>query len=392
MTSEAKGLIGASSLLGATTLMNPYLLQKGIDLRKIEEEMIDGDIPARDDIDYDKKIAELAGELGLDFSSGDLKAPPRMLNPSGMGNTGNEPSKRTKPAEGIINIDDMISIRSGGSHKSRASHGSKRSRCSHCTVKLEEEVAAASVISPMGTDRVPYRAGTAGAMPPSNEPSPLLRGLTEEQEKKIHMSKVIQTMRGDTRTAFTNEAERDQSDKINKLEQIDSLKTSLEEERIDTSSIPSLTIASSMQEIDSVLTLLLMKSNRTRYSTLAKEFISGVAESIESVFDGTRAIPVLGWKPDYTGYENTVAVKLNRMKFETSQVVGSVLDGGSVSPWSRILLELIPSFLLYPRTRAKQTRPSRPIALSSSSSSHAFNHIRSSEDNGGNSWANISSV
>jgi hypothetical protein len=74
----------------------------------------------------------------------------------------------------------------------------------------------------------------------------------------------------------------------------------------------------------------------------------GAAEFVESVFDGETEIPVLGWKPDYTGYRNTVQTKLMRMRFETSQIVASAVQGYDMGPTSRILLELIPSLLLYP--------------------------------------------
>ena len=35
------------------------------------------------------------------------------------------------------------------------------------------------------------------------------------------------------------------------------------------------------------------------------EVILGCAEGIETVFDGTREVPFLGWRPDYTGYNAT---------------------------------------------------------------------------------------
>ncbi len=383
--------MGASSLLGATSLMNPYLIRRGMEAKKIEEDLIDGasvaPSAAHGGVNYEKEIERLAEELGIDFSSGDLKAPPVT-------------SSIFENKRGILDM-DAVSIKSGGS---------RRSRCSHCTAKEEAEIANLASVSVAGAGArgsvagagagargSVAGAGARGSVPALDmTPVPMTgwtptEALTEEQEKKMHMTKVIQTMRGDTRTAFTNEAERDQSDKISKLEQIDGLKASLQEEGEDVSAIPSLTVASSTHDIDTVLTRLLMKSNRTRYSTIASEVVSALAEGVESFFDGTRAIPFVGWKPDYTGYQNTVIVKLNRMKFETSQVVGSVLDGRSISPWARILMELVPSFLLYPRTRAKQVRPSHPRVLSSTSSAQAFNSIRGSEDTG-NSWKELSDI
>jgi hypothetical protein len=63
---------------------------------------------------------------------------------------------------------------------------------------------------------------------------------------------------------------------------------------------------------------------------------------------------MVGWKPDYTGYHNTVNVKLHRMRFETSQVVGNVIEKYNIGPTTRIIMELLPSFFLYPRQQRKQ--------------------------------------
>jgi hypothetical protein len=128
----------------------------------------------------------------------------------------------------------------------------------------------------------------------------------------------------------------------------------LEEEGIDCSSVSNPTPESQMKEIDAVLNILRLKNDRNRYSSLAEEVILGVAEGIETVFDGTRAVPLLGWRPDYTGYHSTVNAKLHRMRFETSQVVGNIIEKYNVGPTARIILEMLPSFFLYPRQRRAQ--------------------------------------
>lgn len=161
-------------------------------------------------------------------------------------------------------------------------------------------------------------------------------------------------MRKETRTSFGIERERVQDIKTNKLEQIGQLRLTLEEEGIDTSSVGNPTIHSEMSEIDSVLNILKLKNDRNRYSTLAEESIVGLAEAIETVFDGTRTIPVINWTPDYTGYHNTVNVKLHRMRFETAQVVGGIIERHNIGPFTRMLMELLPSFFLYPKQQQSQ--------------------------------------
>ena len=109
-----------------------------------------------------------------------------------------------------------------------------------------------------------------------------------------------------------------------------------------------------MSEIDDVLAVLILKNERNRMSTITEEFISGAAEFLSTVLDGKTQIPILGWCPDYTGYHSVVQVKLYRMRHETSQVVGDFLHGSTMSPGLRILMELMPSLLLYPRQNRRE--------------------------------------
>jgi len=184
--------------------------------------------------------------------------------------------------------------------------------------------------------------------------------ITDEQEKRRHINSIVADIRGETRTTFGVANERIQDMKASKLEEIGQLKITLMDENIDCEGIPNPTIESPMEEIDSVLGILRLKNDRNRYSTLAEEVISGAAEMIESVFDGSREIPILGWRPDYTGYHNTVSVKLHRMRFETSQLVSGIIEKFNVGPMMRIMLELIPSLVLYPRQQGRQRGVSLP--------------------------------
>jgi hypothetical protein len=164
----------------------------------------------------------------------------------------------------------------------------------------------------------------------------------------------VSDIRGKSSTTFGVEHERIQDIKASKLEQIGVLRMTLEEEGIDCESVTTPTTESPMSEIDSVLGILRLKNDRNRYSSLAEEVLLGFAEGISTIFDGSRAVPIFGWRPDYTDYHNTVNVKLHRMRFETSQVVGNIIQKYNIGPTSRIVMELLPSFFLYPRQRSKE--------------------------------------
>tara|TARA_B110000908_G_C10171128_1_gene410887 strand:+ start:90 stop:932 length:843 start_codon:yes stop_codon:yes gene_type:complete len=218
--------------------------------------------------------------------------------------------------------------------------------------------------------------------------------MTQEQVKKDHISGVLKEIRGETHNTFSTDVERVQDLKANKLEQIASLKMSLEEEGIDTVAIPNPSISAPIEEVDGVLNLLLRKNNRYRYASLAEEVISAGAEVLESVLDGNRTIPLVNWRPDYTGYSSTVNVKLHRLRFDTSQIVGDIIEKHNISPFSRILMELGPSLLLYPKIRQKQKTATVVSSLTSNNSNKAFNHIRNqtTKDSQSNDWSDMSNV
>lgn len=155
--------------------------------------------------------------------------------------------------------------------------------------------------------------------------------MTEEQVKREHIENVIGNIRSETRNTFSTDMERNQDMKASKLEQIASIKMTLNEEGIDTSMIALPTIQSSMEEVDSTLNLLLMKNNRYRYSSLAEEVISAGAEVLESVFDGTRNVPVFNISPDYTGFE--IGSQKASCQLDPSSVIGKTVEA------------LVPAFL-----------------------------------------------
>lgn len=181
-------------------------------------------------------------------------------------------------------------------------------------------------------------------------------GGGEEDPGARSASRVMEDLRGETRTAQGAERAREKELRDSKLEQIGQLRLVLEEEGISCGSVADPGPESSMEEVDSVLNTLRLKNDRNRYSSLAEELILGAAQVVETVFDGQRVVPVLGLRPDYTGYSATVNAKLHRMRFETSQVVGDIINRHNVGPTMRIVMELLPGFFLYPKTQSYQRR------------------------------------
>jgi len=180
------------------------------------------------------------------------------------------------------------------------------------------------------------------------------KSQTEEESERRHIEEVMGNLRDETRTTYGAQNEREQDVKANKLEQVAQLRESLADDGIKTDMIGNPSMNSPMEEIDMVLRTLRLKNDRNRCASLAEEVIVGCAEGLEYVFDGSQKIPILGWQPDYTGYSNTVMVKLHRMRYDTAQVVSEIIERNNLGSMMRVALELGPSLLLYPRQRQHQ--------------------------------------
>lgn len=399
----------ARGLAGLTTLMNQQHIDSKIDQKQTESAILETDKASRAGEGSMDEIYQLAKDLDIKID--------------GMDQDGTSTGSYKKP---LISRLNNLSSSSGSSYTSASetsaststkhSRHSKRSRHSR---RSHEQINLAAASTPLPR-RPPSSRGSVQPHqpvsmnvnkfvpsynkpplpPPTYQQQPNMRydrstlAMTQEQVKKDHISGVLREIRGETHNTFSTDVERIQDLKANKLEQIASLKMSLEEEGIDTSAIPNPSISAPIEEVDGVLNLLLRKNNRYRYASLAEEVISAGAEVLESVLDGNRTIPLLNWKPDYTGYSSTVNVKLHRLRFDTSQIVGDIIEKHNISPFSRILMELGPSLLLYPKIRQKQKTATAVSSLSSNNSNKAFNHIRDKTcpDPRGAEWNEMSNV
>ncbi len=178
--------------------------------------------------------------------------------------------------------------------------------------------------------------------------------LTQEQTNQKIVDKVLN---------FSNDSENDQFNfniddenredmKLTLLEKIDNLIEELEDDGINLDKIPKVDYTSNLEKIEYVAKLLMLKSNRNRYSGLGEEFILAIAGGLEILCDGKREF--LGVKPNLVGYSDVVKVKLRRVKNDTSQIVSNVVEKYEMSPIMTLLIELIPGLFLHSRRRSSQ--------------------------------------
>jgi|LakMenEpi03Aug12_release.lakeMendotaPanAssembly.Ray.scaffolds.fasta_scaffold41329_9 hypothetical protein len=181
--------------------------------------------------------------------------------------------------------------------------------------------------------------------------------LTEEQKNQKLVDSVLD-VRSESNTSYNNamtfniDDENREDLKVSLLEKIDNLMEELEDDGISLDKIPRVDYNTDLEKIEYVTKLLMLKSNRNRYASLGEEFILAMASGLEMVCNGDREF--FGLRPDLHGYSDVVKVKLRRLRNETSQVVGNVVEKYEISPFTTLLIELIPSLFLHSKRRKNQ--------------------------------------
>lgn len=360
--------LDATNIAGITTLMNPQHLKNNVNLQQIENTIMKKEktTKIKDEFDpvkhYTNEISQLADELGVNLVTtfDDPKQikeakridPPIMKQLSRIDNLQlNDSDDDNKRG----NASDKSSRSSKSSSKSsRSSKSSKsedqRSRNSKSSKNIDVDTFLSNLDKNVGIDMSQDKYKKRYDIPKIKSD----RSDRSSHKQDSIVKNVVSDMYNETKTVYGSEREKVQDIKLSKIEQISQLRMTLEEEGINCDNIAQPTLDTGLDQIDSILNILRLKNDRNRYSTLAEEIILGLAEGIETVFDGSRKIPIVNWQPDYRGYHSTVNIKLHRMRFETSQVVGAVIEKYEISPTMRIIMELLPSFFLYPRQQSKQ--------------------------------------
>lgn len=369
--------LDASNIAGITTLMNPQHLKNNINLQQVENTIMKKEklTKIKDDFDpikqYTNEISQLAEELGVnlvipfDNNIKQIKEnkpitiikEPKQINTIDLNDSDNKSnsSKSSKTSK-------TSSKSSSSSSNNSRSNRSRSSKSSKIVSNVIDDIQSTIGDKNIDVDRFLSNLDKDIGINISEEKYkkryniPKLRNNSIKDEYKPNsiIDNVVSEMHNENNTSYGSEREKVRDIKVSKIEQISQLRMTLEEEGINCNNIAQPTLDTSLEQIDSILNILRLKNDRNRYSTLAEEIILGFAEGIETIFDGSRTVPIINWQPDYRGYHSTVNIKLHRMRFETSQVVGNVIEKYEISPTMRIIMELLPSFFLYPRQQSKQ--------------------------------------
>jgi hypothetical protein len=173
---------------------------------------------------------------------------------------------------------------------------------------------------------------------------------TLEQERRSHIDSVVGVAGN---VDFSLEKEKREDLKCSMLAEIDSLLTSLSMEEVNLERIPTVGMKSTFEEVETTLKILRHKNDQTRCCTFAEEGLMFAAYALEDLFDG-KQVWFGRWSPDLTGYHNQMNVKLRRVRYDTGQIVGAIMEDYNIGPGVRIGLEIIPNMFLYSKMRKQQ--------------------------------------
>lgn len=358
---------------GMDAIINPDNIKPGIDLKELERRMISGGLlqqQVRDPQDrFNDELTDAAKKLGISF--GEFSKDKRGGNPQ---NSSKPLAARPSFALPEVSLDDgFISAKSPPSEESKE----------ESEEESDEENGGSGEPQPTGFNNIksppPVSIGHSGYDSGNRFSSGGdrfrfggdLRSRTQEQERRAHIDSVMGSNDGTANFSFEKEKREDM--KCAMLAEIDSLMSSLAEEDTDLTRIPRVDRNSPYEEVESVLKMLRHKNDHTRYCSFAEEFLLFGAYALEELFDGERT-----WfgryRPDLTGWHNHVNVKTKRMRHDTGQLVSGVMQDYNIGPGARVLLELVPSMVLYSKMRKKQH--SQPGLFNDEEMAQANNRIR----------------
>jgi hypothetical protein len=188
---------------------------------------------------------------------------------------------------------------------------------------------------------------------PSYEPTPPIASyadMTLEETNRSRIAAVINDMAPSPVISFAAEKARDE--KLQLIAEIDELREQLIAANCRIDGIRQVNEQSTHDDILAIRNILRFKDDRLKYSAMASDMLMFLAYGVEDLFNGEREW--FGYKFDMRGWAPHVQVKLRRIQWELSSFMSNIFQDNGISPAFRLAFELIPSAVIYSRTRAAQ--------------------------------------
>ena len=176
--------------------------------------------------------------------------------------------------------------------------------------------------------------------------------MTEEERHQTHLNRAIdiESDNGEMELLQTRE---DEDDRALMLERIDALRQSLNADEVDLSNIIRVGPDTNRRTVKTVMRTLQIMNDRAIYRDMFNETVVMGAYGLEVLFDGEREW--FGSKVNLTGWSRRVNIKLRQMNYETSTLVGELMNGYNLGPGARIVMALVPSLFLHSRDKRNKT-------------------------------------
>lgn len=332
--SSSTNLLGLSNLLNKDSI-NPQLNAKNIELdflSDISANTNNNNIYDYNNEIYNKDIRDIANNIGLNMDT---------LSDLIENNNKNDKKSLITEDDGFTSVSQKINKKEPSIVKSIAQQSNKDS-----SVKKTESVRNDY---PSLKERFIQR-----SMKKDDECSVISsrksnNNLIGEKKRFDNFNRTLNEIKPSSNFVHNFDLEESKNKKTTLLEEIELLKMMLQEEN-ENINVPVLTEDDSIDKLEHVYKLLKIKKDRIQFNTLGEEFIMFMVYMVEGVFNGERVI--FGkFKPDLTGWHNSVAIKLRKMRYETSTAVSEVVDSYKIGYGTRLCLELLPSLFLYSKMR-----------------------------------------
>ena len=368
----------SSNILGMGELLLDSSQSVDIDIDKLEKSIVQGyesqpqqsskvDFSA----EYNRELEQIMKEfrvdddMGASFGGGNMSAKTPKLSDLSlqlMGESGGESYDRSERGNSGMRLDNNFGMRPDSVRNKPKTPMSRPRTPSEARAMM----APRQMNTPMGAQSsTGYSAGAYNSLESVQEEAgdglvhsswmdqsqdPYITKLTNEERKRSHISNVLSNIHNedkDEMDLLQQEEEEDEMAKI--LEQIDMLRTNLEDAGVDVSKVPQVSTNTPKKDAKKIMKILRIKNDRLSYRDMFEESILAAAYGLEQAFDGKREW--FGYRPDLTGWPDTVQTKLKRLRVDTSTLVSDIMRGHNIGSGWRIVLDLLPSMFFYSRQR-----------------------------------------
>ncbi len=213
--------------------------------------------------------------------------------------------------------------------------------------------------------------------PPINDKK--LQTMTTEAVQQKKVDSALQDITGADIDDKELKEMADDTEKIDLLDQIDTLREILEEDGEDLSKIPPVNATSPLIDIQTVLRRLRLKNERVRNKSFADNTALVGAMLLEHVFDGNRKI--FGKTYDMSDCSDTLKIYLRRMRYETSSLVHQIMDYFGIGPTARNSMEILFAMLLHSRRKRQVKGDNLATSKQYMDAIHDLNTIQENKKN-----------